>query len=75
MGFRWWSRQTAADLGLAGTVRNRPDGRVELHVEGDPESLETMEARIQEGPPSARVDDVEPIEPAERLPDDFRIIR
>ena len=27
--FRWWTRRRAADLGLRGTVQNRPSARVE----------------------------------------------
>ncbi len=42
VGFRWWTRRKASDLGLRGTVRNRPDGSVEVHVAGDVETLEAF---------------------------------
>ncbi|HCO47608.1 MAG TPA: acylphosphatase, partial [Erythrobacter sp.] len=32
--YRDWTVETAAALGLAGWVRNLPDGTVEAHVEG-----------------------------------------
>jgi acylphosphatase len=34
VGFRWWTRSAARDLGLVGTVKNLPDGRVEVVAEG-----------------------------------------
>jgi acylphosphatase len=58
-----WFRDTCQRLahasGLSGWVRNRDDGRVEAHVEGPPESVEALVAWCHEGPPRARVDDVE----------------
>ncbi len=34
VGFRWWVRSRAVPLGLAGSVTNLDDGRVEIVVEG-----------------------------------------
>jgi acylphosphatase len=34
VGFRWWTRARALELGLQGWARNRPDGRVEVVAEG-----------------------------------------
>jgi acylphosphatase len=34
VGFRWWVRSRARRLGLTGTARNLPDGRVEVVAEG-----------------------------------------
>lgn len=59
VGFRWWTRDTAARLGLAGTVRNLPDGSVEVHASGREVDLETLEAALAEGPPASRVESVE----------------
>ena len=42
VGFRWWTRRRASDLGLRGTVRNRPDGSVEIHAAGEPDMLEAF---------------------------------
>lgn len=35
VGFRWTTANLAKDFAVAGTVRNLPDGRVELVVEGE----------------------------------------
>ena len=58
VGFRWFARQAARDLGLAGRVRNLPDGRVELEAVGGPEALDAFRARLREGPAGARVTDL-----------------
>ena len=34
VGFRWWTRARALELGLVGRAANRPDGRVEVVAEG-----------------------------------------
>lgn len=34
VGFRWWTRARALELGLVGRVSNKPDGRVEVTAEG-----------------------------------------
>jgi acylphosphatase len=55
VGFRWFVRREAQELGLTGRVRNLPDGRVEVAVAGEPEALSAFRARLQGGPPGARV--------------------
>ena len=35
VGFRWWTRARALELGLTGEARNLPDGRVAVVAEGD----------------------------------------
>lgn len=34
VGFRWWTRRTALELGLSGYAANLEDGRVEVVAEG-----------------------------------------
>jgi acylphosphatase len=34
VGFRWWTRCRALELGLVGKATNLPDGRVEVVAEG-----------------------------------------
>ncbi len=58
VGFRWSVRRTAERLGLAGWVRNRPDGSVEGWAEGDVSLLVALEAWLHDGPPAARVREV-----------------
>ena len=56
VGFRYFTQDTARREGLAGVVRNLPDGRVEAFAEGDHESLVRFEAALRRGPSHARVD-------------------
>ena len=74
VGFRWWTRRRASDLGLWGTVRNRPDGTVEVHAAGELETLEAFAAELEVGPPSARVEGVDDLQSAGNLPTRFEII-
>ncbi len=58
-----WYRQSTADearrLGLSGTVRNLPDGAVEVVAEGRREAVEALLAWCSRGPPAARVEAVD----------------
>lgn len=40
VGFRYTTRRLAAGYAVAGYVRNRPDGSVEVMVEGEPQETE-----------------------------------
>ena len=59
VGFRWFVVKRARALGVTGWVRNRPDGAVEAEGEGDRDTLERWIAAVREGPPGARVDDLD----------------
>ena len=65
VGFRWSARRAAERIGVTGSVRNRPDGSVEAHVEGPDDRVEAMLAWLRHGPDGAVVDGVEatPVEP------------
>ena len=52
--YRDWTVKTARALGLAGWVRNLPDGTVEAHCEGGAAALDRMIEAMHEGPPRAR---------------------
>lgn len=56
VGFRWYVVEKAQELGLAGWVRNRPDGRVEIAAGGPPDALERLEQAVRAGPRGARVE-------------------
>lgn len=77
VGFRWWVRTTAENLGLTGWVMNADDERaVELVAEGASDALDELERLLRAGPSGARVESVE----ARRLPasgefDRFGIVR
>ena len=55
--FRQWSIDQARALGVAGWVRNRPDGSLEAHLEGEEAAVQQMAERMRRGPERARVDD------------------
>ena len=55
VGFRWFTKDTALREGVAGWVRNLPDGRVEALIEGDEEAVTRVERALRNGPPGARV--------------------
>lgn len=42
VGFRWWTRARALELGLVGYARNLPDGRVEVLAQGDREAVRAL---------------------------------
>jgi acylphosphatase len=74
--FRGWTRQEARRLGLAGWVRNMPDGSVEALFTGPGAAVDTMLVLCRQGPPHARVDGVEatPVAPVPELTE-FRVER
>lgn len=55
VGFRWFVKQKAQQLGLAGTVRNMPDASVEVMAAGPDAKLDVLEAALRKGPPAADV--------------------
>jgi acylphosphatase len=57
--FRAEMRDRARSLGLAGWVRNAPDGTVEAAFEGDDERVASMIEWCRRGPAGAGVEDVE----------------
>ena len=76
VGFRWFVRETARALGVAGWVRNRTDGTVEVAAEADDRTAKQFLDTLREGPPGAlvtSVDDVGAI--AEPLTRPFGIMR
>lgn len=54
--YRNWTVDAARKLGVAGWVRNCPDGSVEALVQGEETAVRRMVALMHEGPPSARVE-------------------
>jgi acylphosphatase len=77
VGFRWFVREAARQHRLAGWVRNRPDGSVELEASGDDGAFRQFVEEIREGPPGARVDEIRELSSnqTEMLPQPFTIIR
>ena len=59
VGFRYFTADAAAREGIAGWVRNRADGSVEIAAEGERDAVERFERAVRHGPPHASVDDVD----------------
>ncbi len=62
--FRDATRGEAERAGVTGWVRNRDDGSVEAHLEGEPGPVAELLAFVERGPERARVERVE-VEDAE----------
>ena len=77
VGFRWFVRERARRLGLAGWVRNLPDGSVEVVASGDPHQLDLLRGELRRGPTGARVDGIQEVadEPNEPLKTPFGMLR
>lgn len=50
VGFRWWTRARALELGLAGFASNMSDGRVEICAQGPAEAIERLRELVEEEP-------------------------
>ena len=59
VGFRWFVEHAAIQLGLAGWVRNRADGSVEVLASGTREKLHELYTELLRGPRASRVEHVE----------------
>ncbi len=60
--FRQSTRRQAEALGVAGWVRNLPDGSVEAVFEGDAAAVGRLVEWCRRGPPGAEVEDVSVVE-------------
>lgn len=49
VGFRWWTRARALELGLLGRAVNKADGRVEVTAEGSRAACEALLAALRGG--------------------------
>jgi acylphosphatase len=74
VGFRYNARAEATRLGLGGYALNRPDGAVEVEIEGDDASVERMLVWLAHGPMFAKVHSVDEADVPVRGEQDFQII-
>jgi acylphosphatase len=73
--FRAEARARAESLGLAGWIRNEPDGSISALFEGEPEPVESVLGWCLRGPRGAHVDEVEVSEEAgPREASGFRVL-
>ena len=73
VGFRFAVARRAESAGLAGSVRNLPDGGVEVVLEGSQDAVELVTSFCAEGPRGARVDAVEATDEVPEGLRDFRV--
>ncbi|MFP4643375.1 MAG: acylphosphatase [Spirochaetales bacterium] len=59
VGFRYSTRAKAEQFGVAGWVRNEPDGTVSVKCEGPSEAVQRFLAYLKQGPPTAEVTSTE----------------
>ena len=58
VSFREYTRRKALEFGLAGYVKNLPEGSVEVFASGSRHALEKLLAHLRDGPPRASVTNV-----------------
>ena len=58
VGFRWWTRSRALELGLTGFAANKPDGRVQVVAQGPRETCQKLLDLLEGGSTPGHVDTV-----------------
>jgi len=66
VGYRFFVEGTARRMGIAGWVRNEPNGDVRVMARLPPRLMEAFLAALREGPPASHVRDVR----VRTMPDD-----
>lgn len=73
--FRGWTVEQARELGVAGWVRNCPNGSVEAHLAGEEQAVDQLIDLMRRGPPGASVARLDATNVAPEPGDDFTIRR
>lgn len=58
VGYRYFARSAAQQLGIAGYVRNLSDGRVEVYAIGAEKQLRSLREDLRRGPSHALIEEV-----------------
>lgn len=75
VGFRATTRHYALQLGLKGTVKNLPDGAVEIWIQGTKDAIERLLLKLKHESRPAHVDKFETqYSPIEKPYEDFKIL-
>jgi acylphosphatase len=75
VGFRAFIKHQANNLGIAGWVKNIPDGRVEAVAEGEREKLTKLINFCRQGPAASQVKSVEVFWEEKEGLEGFKIIK
>jgi acylphosphatase len=62
VGFRWFVRERARRLGVAGWVRNETDGTVQILVGGPTPLVSRFLTELNVGPPNAIIESIREVE-------------
>ena len=73
VGFRFYTRIEAQRLNVTGYVKNQPNDTVEIVAEGSSENVQVLVQWAKQGPPSARVSNIEIIEEVEISKGNFEV--
>jgi acylphosphatase len=74
IGYRFFALRAAARHQVLGTVRNLPDGRVEVVAEGERDAMDEFKKDLVTGPAMAQVSNIDEIDlPVTGRYRDFRI--
>ncbi len=74
VGYRYFVMRAAARHQMLGTVRNLPDGRVEVVAEGERDAMDEFKKDLATGPSMAEITDIEETDlPVTGLYRDFRV--
>jgi len=59
VGFRYFTREKARNIGITGWVKNEPDGSVRVEAQGEPAAIERFVDTIRKGPFPGTVEHVD----------------
>lgn len=59
VNFRYYTKERADSLRIAGSIKNHPDGSLEIEAEGEDNDLDEFIGYIRVGPTAAKIENVE----------------
>lgn len=71
VGFRYFTRENARELGINGWVKNLRNGDVEVVLDGPADKVEKMLERLKTGPRSAKVEQIREVEESDKTGKSF----
>ncbi|PQO24059.1 acylphosphatase [Rhodobacteraceae bacterium WD3A24] len=74
VAYRAWTEEAARRGGVAGWVKNEPDGTVTAHLEGAEAAIDALISQMHEGPTAAVVERIEVEETAPEGTPVFRVV-
>lgn len=78
VGFRYFTKTNAREIGVKGWVRNLESGEVEVLLQGDEQDVMKMVELLREGPFPAKVEDLKLVQKNDQpdeIENSFQVIR